>query len=117
SRPIDGRDGRPDHAGGLRQVTVFASRRSPPLDARKGSAMSILVAYASKHGATEGIARRIADTLRREGYPTTVSALEHAGNLAAYEAIILGSAVYCGSWLKKAVEYIHHNRLALTLRP
>ena len=79
--------------------------------------MSILVAYASKHGATEGIARRIGDTLRREGHPTTVTSLEHADHLATYEAIVLGSAVYYGSWMKEALEYVHHNRSALALRP
>ncbi len=79
--------------------------------------MSILVAYASKYGATEGIARHIADSLRKEGHPATVSSIEHADHLAAYDAIVLGSAVYYGSWLKEAMQYVHHNRSTLTLRP
>jgi menaquinone-dependent protoporphyrinogen oxidase len=79
--------------------------------------MNILVAYASKYGATEGIARRIADILHREGYLTKASPIEQAEHLAAYDAAVLGSAVYYGSWLKEAVEFVHRNRSALALRP
>jgi menaquinone-dependent protoporphyrinogen oxidase len=56
--------------------------------------MSILVAYASKHGATQEIAERIAETLRATGGTVEVRPVESAGELAGYDAFVLGSAVY-----------------------
>ena len=38
--------------------------------------MTVLVAYASKHGSTEGIARAIADRLSELGVPADVQAVE-----------------------------------------
>jgi menaquinone-dependent protoporphyrinogen oxidase len=69
----------------------------------------ILVAYASKHGATEGIATRIAERLverGREAEAREVGSIEHLGN---FEALVLGSAIYAGSWRSEAVEFAHHH--------
>jgi menaquinone-dependent protoporphyrinogen oxidase len=79
--------------------------------------MSILVVYASKHGATRGIAERIAETLRHEGHPASVESVEAVETIEPYEAVVLGSAVYYGAWLKEAMEFAHRNRSALDRRP
>jgi menaquinone-dependent protoporphyrinogen oxidase len=65
----------------------------------------IWVVYASKHGATEGIARHIAERLRASGREVEVRAADAADDLGPPEAVVLGSAVYAGSWMKEAVAF------------
>lgn len=67
--------------------------------------MTVLVAYASKHGSTEGIAQAIADRLRERGVPTDVQAVGDVGDVGDLQAVVLGSAVYAGSWMKEAIEF------------
>jgi menaquinone-dependent protoporphyrinogen IX oxidase len=45
--------------------------------------MAVLVAYASKHGATHEIAERIAQTLTAAGQQAQVRSVSAAGDLAA----------------------------------
>lgn len=79
--------------------------------------MTMLVAYASKHGATKGIAESIAQTLREHGREADVGSVDAAEHLDAYEAVVLGSAIYYGSWMKEAVEFTRRNREVLAARP
>lgn len=79
--------------------------------------MTVLVAYASKHGSTEGIAQAIADRLRELGEPVEVGSAEEFRDVTEYRAIVLGSAVYAGSWMKEAVEFVHRFAEALAERP
>jgi menaquinone-dependent protoporphyrinogen oxidase len=65
----------------------------------------IWVVYASKHGATEGIARHIAERLRASGREVEVRTADAADDLGPPEAVVLGSAVYAGSWMKEAVAF------------
>jgi menaquinone-dependent protoporphyrinogen oxidase len=66
----------------------------------------ILVAYASKHGATEGIAHHIARTLSEAGKDAEARSVTDVDDLGAPEAVVIGSAVYAGSWRKQAVEFV-----------
>jgi menaquinone-dependent protoporphyrinogen oxidase len=85
---------------------------------RKGVVrMTVLVAYSSKHGSTEGIAQAIADRLRELGEPVEVGSVDEIGDLGEFRAIVLGSAVYAGSWMKEAVEFVHRSAEALAERP
>jgi menaquinone-dependent protoporphyrinogen oxidase len=79
--------------------------------------MPILVAYASKHGATRGIAERIAETLKAAGQEAEARPVKAAGDLASYEGFVIGSAVYFGHWRKEAAEFVRRNRAALVNRP
>jgi menaquinone-dependent protoporphyrinogen oxidase len=79
--------------------------------------MSILIAYASKYGATQGIAERIAEKLRAAGQDAEARPVKAAGDLAGYEAVVIGSAIYYGSWLKEAMEFVRRNRAVLAARP
>lgn len=79
--------------------------------------MRILVTYASKHGATEGIAERIAQRLRILGRDVDLQPIGADPNPENYEAVVVGSGVYFGSWLKEATEYVHRRRDALAARP
>jgi menaquinone-dependent protoporphyrinogen oxidase len=77
----------------------------------------VLVAYASKHGATAEIAERIGQVLCEEGLQADVMPAERVGNLALYDAIVLGSAVYAGQWRKEAASFLESREEALAERP
>jgi menaquinone-dependent protoporphyrinogen oxidase len=79
--------------------------------------MAILVTDASKHGATEEIAERITSTLRQLGETAEVRPIHNVENLAKYEGVVLGSAIYYGSWLKEATEFVRHHQAELSARP
>ncbi|MBX6341939.1 MAG: flavodoxin [Thermomicrobiaceae bacterium] len=66
--------------------------------------MRVLVAAASRHGGTEEIAAAIADELRRAGLDVDLRWPAEVGDLRAYDAVVLGSAVYMGRWLEPARE-------------
>ena len=77
----------------------------------------VLVAYASKHGATAGIAERIGEVLRGAGLQADVLSAEQVRDLSPYSAVVLGSGVYAGSWLKPAANLLQANEQALAQRP
>jgi menaquinone-dependent protoporphyrinogen oxidase len=79
--------------------------------------MKILVAYATKHGATEGIAARIGETLVASGHEAKVQSVKVVGNPTGYDAFVIGSAAYMGSWLKEAAEFVRRNQAILAERP
>ena len=79
--------------------------------------MSILVAYASKHGATRQLAERLGETLRAAGRDAGVRPIEAAGDPAGYDAYVIGSAVYLGSWRKEATAFVRRHRAVLAGRP
>jgi menaquinone-dependent protoporphyrinogen oxidase len=79
--------------------------------------MAVLVAYASKHGATQGIAERIATRLGANGYQSEVAAIAKARDPAAFEAVVLGSAVYDYRWLPEAWAFANHHKNALAHEP
>jgi menaquinone-dependent protoporphyrinogen oxidase len=79
--------------------------------------MNVLVAAASRHGATQEIAEAIGRTLDAEGMRATVAAIADAGDPTAYDAVILGSAVYLGHWLDGATKYVEARGAALSGRP
>jgi menaquinone-dependent protoporphyrinogen oxidase len=64
--------------------------------------MQVLVSAASKHGATAEIADRIGARIRDRGFVVTVERPDQVGALDDYGAVILGSGVYAGHWLKEA---------------
>ena len=78
--------------------------------------MTVLVAYASKHGSTEGIARAIAERLTELGEPADARSIDQVGSLDDARAVILGSAIYAGSWLREAVDFVRQNAGALAER-
>ena len=69
--------------------------------------MSTLVAYASKHGSTREIAEEIAARLHECGVNTDVRTVTDVEEVGRYDAVVLGSAVYAGSWTKEARAFVH----------
>jgi menaquinone-dependent protoporphyrinogen oxidase len=79
--------------------------------------MKVLVVYASKYGATQGIAECIAEKLTSAGQHAEIREVRAAGDLAGYDAFVIGSAAYTGNWLKEATEFVLRNRAILAARP
>ncbi len=77
----------------------------------------VLVAYASKYGSTAEIAERIGQTLRRAGLEVDVAEITPTLNPMPYTAVVVGSAVYTGVWLKPAVEFLQGYSEVLSKRP
>jgi len=79
--------------------------------------MKVLVTAASKHGSTAEIARVIADVLMAADIDAVVIAPEDVTSLVGYDAVVLGSGVYAGHWMKPAKAFVERHELALRARP
>ncbi len=78
---------------------------------------TVLIAYASKYGATTEIAEKIGEVLRQGGLTAEVNAADKVKELSPFQAVILGSAVYVGRWRKQAVKFLQANEKALAEKP
>jgi len=79
--------------------------------------MSILVAYASRHGSTQGIAERIAERLGSHGLDAEARPAATVRDAARYDAFVVGGAAYMFHWLKDASAFVEHNQALLAGRP
>jgi menaquinone-dependent protoporphyrinogen oxidase len=79
--------------------------------------MKILVTYATRHGATRGIAERIAQTLGEFGHAVRLRPIAEAGDPIEYDAVVIGSAAYMGGWLGAATRYVRRHSTELAARP
>lgn len=78
---------------------------------------NILVAYASKYGATQEIAQKIGEVLRQAGLQADVLPVTGVRDLSPYQAVILGSAVYIGQWPTDAVAFLRAHEKTLAVLP
>lgn len=79
--------------------------------------MRVLIAVASKHGSTREIAEVIAAELCAADITVDLENAEEVDSLAAYDAVILGSAVYEGNWLPEAKRLVEQHRAELARVP
>jgi menaquinone-dependent protoporphyrinogen oxidase len=79
--------------------------------------MTVLVAYSSKRGSTAEIAETVAATLRREGLGVCLEPAEAVNDLARFDAVVLGSAVYMKRWRGDAKHFLKKHRKALRQMP
>lgn len=77
----------------------------------------VLVAYASKYGATQEIAEKIGQVLNASGIVTDVEAIEQVRDITPYTAVVVGSAVYAGQWMGEAVGFLKTHEFQLAQRP
>jgi menaquinone-dependent protoporphyrinogen oxidase len=79
--------------------------------------VTVLVAYATKRGSTEQIAETIGAELRLRGLETDVANVGDVEDVARYDAVVLGSAVYVGHWLTNARAFAREHADGLADRP
>lgn len=77
----------------------------------------VLVIYGSKNGATADIAIKIGDVLASEGLESTVLDADQAGDPSLYGAVVIGSGVYYGRWVKQAVKFVKDKEDSLAGMP
>ena len=68
--------------------------------------MKVLVAVASKHGATTEIGQVIEASIGSSGLDAELQRIEEVTSLGPYGAVVLGSGVYSGHWMRAAREFV-----------
>ncbi|MEA2279621.1 MAG: menaquinone-dependent protoporphyrinogen oxidase [Solirubrobacteraceae bacterium] len=79
--------------------------------------MRVLIAAASRHGATAEIAETIGCALRGARVEADAVDIDDVPGLGDYDAVVLGSAVYMGRWLKPAAAFAASHSAELQARP
>lgn len=79
--------------------------------------MKVLVASQTQHGATREIADLIGATIAGRGIETDIRDVENIADVSEYDAVVLGSAVYMGSWMKPAQAFVERHADKLSARP
>lgn len=79
--------------------------------------MNVLVAYATRHGSTAGIAERVAATLQAAEVPAEARPVSEVRDLSSYDAVVLGGAAYMYHWLKDATGFAKRHQKELRERP
>lgn len=71
--------------------------------------MRILIAYGSKLGGTEGIARTIGDTLTQLGHRVDILPANTVDGLDVWDAVVVGGALYIFRWQKHAKRFVNRH--------
>jgi menaquinone-dependent protoporphyrinogen oxidase len=79
--------------------------------------MRVLVTAATRHDATREIAEAIGAGLVTRGIDAESRPIDEVDDLAGYDAVVLGSAVYMGRWLKPARQFAEHHDTSLAAIP
>jgi menaquinone-dependent protoporphyrinogen oxidase len=77
----------------------------------------ILVTYASRNGATAGVAEAIGKTLAENGVQVDVLPMGDVKDLASYRAVVAGSAIQAGRWLPEAIQFMQTHQAELARKP
>ncbi len=79
--------------------------------------MSVWVVVASKYGATREIAAAIAEELGAGGLGVDLKDAADVDSFDGADAVVLGSAIYAGHWLKAAQKLAEDHAGGLTSIP
>jgi menaquinone-dependent protoporphyrinogen oxidase len=77
----------------------------------------ILIAFTSRKGSTEGIARAIGTELEAAGYSVVVADMKGITGVADYQAVVIGAPVYMAQVEKAVSEFVAGNRQGLLAVP
>jgi menaquinone-dependent protoporphyrinogen oxidase len=78
---------------------------------------SILLAYATRFGSTQEVSETIAASLRQAGFEVDMQPMADVKSLAAYDAVVLGAAIYNAHWHAEAHRFVSLHQEALRQRP
>lgn len=79
--------------------------------------MRVLVAYGSKSGGTEGLARSIGEGLAAAGHEVVVRPAGDIDGLGGWDAVVVGGALYGWRWYRPARRFVRRNHEELAHRP
>ena len=77
----------------------------------------VQVVYATRHGATAGIAERIAEVLRTAGADVVIANALDKPDASGFDGYVIGSGVQIGSWFKEGTEFLARNQSTLASKP
>jgi menaquinone-dependent protoporphyrinogen oxidase len=80
-------------------------------------AHKMLVAYATRAGATQGVAETIAAVLRENGATVDLRAAKDVRDVLGYDAVVIGSAIYAGQWMGPAKKLVEKHQAELAKMP
>ncbi len=76
----------------------------------------ILVSYATRYGSTREVAETVAATLREHSLDVDVQPVGQVGSLDGYRAVVLGTPLFIGKWLKDFGSFLTSNQASLSAR-
>lgn len=79
--------------------------------------MHVLVVYATRHGSTRGVAERLTQRLRDQGLSVDLYDLPSVVHPDAYDAVVVGSAVYGQTWLPEGRSFVRRHAGVLGAQP
>jgi menaquinone-dependent protoporphyrinogen oxidase len=79
--------------------------------------MNILVAYATTHGSSAEIAQFMGKVLEERGHQPTISNVAHVNTVENYDAFVLGSPIYVGTWMPELSNFLKAFAPALNAHP
>lgn len=79
--------------------------------------MLVLVTYGSKLGGTRGLAEMVVDALRDEGVEAEPRPAAEVRDLAPYDAVVVGGALYAFRWHRDARRFVKRHTAALRRLP
>lgn len=79
--------------------------------------MSLLVAYGSKQGSTKEVAEVVAERLRERACEAELRPAAEVDDLAPYEGVVLGGALYFGRWHEDSRRFLSRHRETLSKLP
>jgi menaquinone-dependent protoporphyrinogen oxidase len=77
---------------------------------------SILLAYATRFGSTEEVAKRVGAELRIAGFEVDIRPIKEVKGLDGYDAVVLGAAIYNARWHPEAHRFLSKHKEALERR-
>jgi len=77
----------------------------------------VLVAYATRHESTRGIAAAIAEVLAGAGIAVRLESIDAVGDLRAFRAAVIGCTVYAGEWMPGAHTFLTAHERQLETMP
>ena len=75
--------------------------------------MRILITWGSKRGGTEGIARIVGEVLQKQGFEVTMEPASRVRDVRAYDAAVVGGALYANRWHRDAGRFVSRHIAAL----
>ena len=77
----------------------------------------ILVTYASRTGASAGVAEAIGKTLADSGERVDVRRMQEVTDLSPYRAVVAGSGIQGKQWLPEAMQFMRAHQAELAKKP